>query len=92
MIERTYVERVLIVFGPDGAVHAAHQERLKRIEGDDGGVIAEKSHGAEPLEPETLAQLVGDRAALLAETAQLRTRVEMLEKGGAAALVGEPGR
>lgn len=67
----TYVERVLITLNQDGSVRAAHQESISVLT-EDGEVLSTRQEIAVPLAPETLATLLPDQAALLAQISALQ--------------------
>lgn len=66
----TYVERVLITLAQDGSLKGAHQESISEIK-DGAVVLAQKMEAAEPLDAITLAEILPDHAALIAEIAAL---------------------
>lgn len=70
ILKTIYAERVLIVLNADGSIKGAHQDRIETIsEGDN--IISQRMLGAEALEPATLAAVLPDRAALVAQVQQL---------------------
>lgn len=76
MEKRTHIERVLIVLNEDGTLKAAHQESLERVfDGDE--IYAERQLGAEPLDGETLVEIL-DNANVLAQVSVLEKEIERL--------------
>lgn len=65
------VERVLIVFGPDGTLKGAHQER-EEIISEDGAILSQRQLPPEPLTPGALAALMPEQAVLIAQVAVLQ--------------------
>lgn len=66
LTETTRVERVLVVLNPDGSLAGAHQESLREIK-DGDTVIAAQQQPAVPLDAATLAGLLPNQAALMAQ-------------------------
>jgi hypothetical protein len=77
--EVSYVERVLIVLNPDGTLKGAHQETLNEVR-KDGAVIATQYLPAAPLDAEALKAILPDRAAAIAQAANLQDVVATLSQ------------
>lgn len=77
MPKTTFVERVLIVMNPEGTLKGAHQESLTRFV-EDGEILMERQEGAKSLDAATLASILPDQSALLAELMLLRAEKDAL--------------
>ena len=71
-----YIERVLLVFNPDGGLKGAAQYALTV---DDAGVFPPQQGDAEALSPDALADVLGDGSNALAGFAQARGDVQRLQ-------------
>jgi hypothetical protein len=74
-----YPERVLIVLHQDGTLAGAHVERRQIIDDGAGTVLFERQLPAEPLDAATLAAILPDQGALLAQAATLTTALAAAE-------------
>lgn len=92
--EQTWIERVLIVFNPDGTLRGAQQIRMTAIFRDGVRMAADQEYAAEPLDGETLATALPAVAALTAQCAAQLTTMEaqQLENERMQQLVAEADR
>lgn len=85
----TYPERVLIVLAADGSLRGAHQEQIETI-ADGGDVISTRQLSASPLDAATLATVLPDAAALLAQVQSLTDQLAAVTAERDAALSQSP--
>lgn len=74
----SYVERILIVLNEDGTVKGAHQNSLNTIH-EDGAILRQIQGDAVAMDAATLAAVLPDQAALLAQVQALMAERDALQ-------------
>lgn len=81
-----YAERILIVLNADGSLKGASQYPLTRVLDDQGNpAMPDVQGGAEHVDPATLASILPAQAVLIAQAADLQTRLDAANQTTAAA-------